>query len=138
MRRREFIKALSALAALPLALRAEERPAYLKEYFGERKVKPCRRIKLVVPPVTDSGAQVPVKVEAELPVEQVKALWLFADQNPRPFILKSTFSPLNGEVYLYTRVKLAKSGRVRAVLELKDGTLLEKTAFVEVKKGGCG
>jgi len=140
--RREFIKLLgvSSLALFaPSFLKAEEELSFLKELgIDPSKVKPSEEVKLSVPAKTDSGSKVPVTVKAEVPPEEVKALYLVVDKNPRPLVLKATFSPMNGEVYLYAQIRMAQSSPVRALLKLNDGTVLMAVKKVEVKEGGCG
>ncbi|MDQ7039033.1 MAG: thiosulfate oxidation carrier protein SoxY, partial [Aquificota bacterium] len=80
----------------------------------------------------------PVQVKANIPVDQVEALYIFADNNFNPWVTKVELSSMNGEVFFATRIKLAKTSPVRAVIKMKDGSLLMAVKEVKVTVGGCG
>jgi sulfur-oxidizing protein SoxY len=112
----------------------------LKEKLGvtSKDLKSSELIKVKAPTIAESGANVPVEVSAKIPAQEVESLYIFIDKNPNPYVTQVDFSPMNGEVYFATRVKMGKTSPVRAVIKMKDGSLL--TAFKEVKVtvGGCG
>ncbi len=112
----------------------------LKEHLGVTLsgLKESKLINLKVPTIAESGANVPVQVSANLPIDQVDSLHIFADENFNPWITSVEFSPMNGEVFFATRIKLAKTSTVRAVVKMKDGTLLATAKEVKVTVGGCG
>jgi len=112
----------------------------LKEHLGATlsDLKESELIHIKVPTIAESGANVPVQISANVPVDQVEALYVFADANFNPWVTTVEFSPLNGEVFFATRIKLAKTSKVRAVLKMKDGTLLAAAKEVKVTVGGCG
>ena len=89
-----------------------------------------------MPAIAESGANVPAEVEVALPKEQVKAIHLFADKNPTPHIL--AFMPMKAEPYYATRVRLAETTAIRAVVEPQAGKLLLASARTRVTVGGCG
>ncbi|HHJ64199.1 MAG TPA: thiosulfate oxidation carrier protein SoxY [Aquifex aeolicus] len=112
----------------------------LKEHLGATlsDLKESDLIHIKAPTIAESGANVPVQISANVPVDQVEALYIFADANFNPWVTTVEFSPLNGEVFFATRIKLAKTSKVRAVLKMKDGTLLAAAKEVKVTVGGCG
>ncbi len=112
----------------------------LKEHLGATlsDLKESNLIHIKAPTIAESGANVPVQISANVPVDQVEALYIFADANFNPWVTTVEFSPLNGEVFFATRIKLAKTSKVRAVLKMKDGTLLAAAKEVKVTVGGCG
>ncbi len=112
----------------------------LKEHVGTTLagLKESNLINIKAPTIAESGANVPVQVSANIPVDQVEALYIFADANFNPWIATVEFSPMNGEVYFATRIKLAKTSPVRAVIKMKDGSLLAAAKEVKVTVGGCG
>ncbi len=112
----------------------------LKEHLGANlsDLKESDLIHIKAPTIAESGANVPVQISANVPVDQVEALYIFADANFNPWVTTVEFSPLNGEVFFATRIKLAKTSKVRAVLKMKDGTLLAAAKEVKVTVGGCG
>jgi len=112
----------------------------LKEHLGVTLsgLKESTLITIKAPTIAESGANVPVQVSANIPVDQVESLSIFADKNPNPWIATIKFTPMNGEVFFATRIKLAKTSPVRAVVKMKDGTLLAAAKEVKVTIGGCG
>ena len=112
----------------------------LKEHLGVglSAIKESNLIKVKAPTIAESGANVPVQVSADIPVDQVQALYIFADSNFNPWVTMVEFSSMNGEVFFATRIKLAKTSPVRAVIKMKDGSLLMATKEVKVTVGGCG
>jgi len=130
-------------------------PGMVRESFGVKKIsledalkkhlgvglsaiKESNLIKVKAPTIAESGANVPVQVSANIPVDQVQALYIFADNNFNPWVTMVEFSPMNGEVFFATRIKLAKTSPVRAVIKMKDGSLLMAAKEVKVTVGGCG
>lgn len=130
-------------------------PGMLRESFGAKKIsiedalkehlgvglsglKESNLINIKAPTIAESGANVPVQVSANIPVDQVEALYIFADSNFNPWVTTVEFSPMNGEVFFATRIKLAKTSPVRAVIKMKDGSLLAASKEVKVTVGGCG
>ena len=112
----------------------------LKEHVGKglSGLKESNLIQVKAPTIAESGANVPVQVKANIPVDQVEALYIFADSNFNPWVTTVEFSPANGEVFFATRIKLAKTSPVRAVIKMKDGSLLAAAKEVKVTVGGCG
>ncbi len=112
----------------------------LKEHLGVglSGLKESNLIQIKAPTIAESGANVPVQVKANIPVDQVQALYIFADANFNPWVTTVELSPMNGEVFFATRIKLAKTSPVRAVLKMKDGSLLAAAKEVKVTVGGCG
>lgn len=150
MNRRGFLKttglALGALAVAGLPARAQalegEDLAHLEKALQETLGKgfkdliPSDAIKLNMPTIAESGANVPAEVEVNLPPTQIKAIHLFADKNPTPRLF--TFMPMKALPYYATRVRLAETTAVRAVVETTDGRYLLASASTRVTVGGCG
>ncbi len=67
---------------------------------------------------------------------QVKVIHLFADKNPTPLLV--SFMPMKALPYYATRVRLAETTAIRAVVETADGKLLLASASTRVTVGGCG
>ncbi|MCS7217961.1 MAG: thiosulfate oxidation carrier protein SoxY [Thermus sp.] len=150
MNRRAFLKATGAalgavaLAGLPARAQALEGEDLanlekaLKEALGKgfKDLTPSNLVKLTMPAIAESGANVPAEVEVNLPSSQVKAIHLFADKNPTPRLV--SFMPMKAMAYYATRVRLAETSAVRAVVETTDGRLLLASASTRVTVGGCG
>jgi sulfur-oxidizing protein SoxY len=103
---------------------------------GFKDLTPSDAVKLTMPAIAESGANVPAEVEVALPKGQVKAIHLFVDKNPTPHIF--AFMPMKAEPYYATRIRLAETSAVRAVVETQDGKLLLASASTRVTVGGCG
>ncbi len=147
MDRRKFI-ALSAVAVMGLTLIPVVQPAFgatkLEEEVQKRlgvqlsQIKETADIKLTAPTIAESGANVPITVESTIPVDRVEKLWIFVDKNPVPWIADVSFTPMNGQVFFSTRIKMGETSNVRAILKLKDGSYVMATREVKVTAGGCG
>ncbi len=147
MDRRKFI-ALSAVAVMGLTLVPAVQPAFgatkLEEEVQKRlgvqlsQIKETADIKLTAPTIAESGANVPITVESTIPVDRVEKLWIFVDKNPVPWIADVSFTPMNGQVFFSTRIKMGETSNVRAILKLKDGSYVMATREVKVTAGGCG
>lgn len=147
MDRRKFLL-LSAVAVAGLTLAPAIKPAFAASKLEEevkkrlgvelKAIKETAEIKLTAPPIAESGVNVPITVEADVPVDRVERLWVFVDKNPTPWIADVKFTPQNGQVFLSTRIKMGETSNVRAILQLKDGTFVMATKEVKVTAGGCG
>lgn len=147
MDRRKFL-ALSAVAFAGLSIAPALRPAFgatkLEEEIQKRlgvqllQIKESADIKLTAPTIAESGANVPITVESTIPVEKVEKLYIFVDKNPSPWIADVSLSPMNGQVYFSTRIKMGETSNVRAILKLKDGSYVMAMKEVKVTAGGCG
>jgi sulfur-oxidizing protein SoxY len=107
--------------------------ATLQEVFGTTRFPHSDRIELTVANLAEDGAVVPVHVSCKLP--GVETISLVADNNPVPLIarfhLQAPLSPNLG-----TRIKLAASTDVRAIVTTRTGTF-ETRKYVRVIQGGC-
>jgi len=147
MDRRKFLL-LGAVVVAGLTFAPAIKPAFatsrLEEEVKKRlgvelnAIKETAETKLTVPTIAESGANVPITVEAEIPVDKVERLWIFVDRNPTTWIADVKFTPQNGQVFLSTRIKMGETSNVRAILQLKDGTFVMATKEVKVTAGGCG
>jgi sulfur-oxidizing protein SoxY len=147
MDRRKFLL-LSAVAVAGLTFAPAIKPAFaaskLEEEVKKRlgvelnAIKEIAEIRLTAPTIAESGANVPITVEADIPADKVEKLWIFVDKNPIPWVTDVKFTPQNGQVFLSTRIKMGETSNVRAILQLKDGTFVMATKEVKVTAGGCG
>ena len=135
---------LSALAAMlaPRLARADPAAvaAELKKLFGE-KAFAAGKIRLDIPEIAENGFVVPVTVEVESPMtdaDYVKAVHIFAEENPQPSVVTYRFTPACGKASASTRMRLAKSQTVVCIAEMSDGSLYSAKAQVKVTVGGCG
>ncbi|RMH04977.1 MAG: thiosulfate oxidation carrier protein SoxY [Aquificota bacterium] len=147
MDRRKFL-GLSAVAVLSLGLLPTLKPSFgatkLEEEVKKRlgvdlsQIKEVQDIKLTAPTIAESGANVPITVESTIPVDKVERLYIFVDKNPVPWVVDVSLSPMNGQVFFSTRIKMGETSNVRAILKLKDGSYVMAKQEVKVTAGGCG
>ena len=101
---------------------------------GGAMAAPSARIAIAAPTVADDGAVVPIEVTSDLP--GVREIVLLFDGNPQPAAVAFTI-PTGTEPYVATRIRMATSGSVHAVVRGDDGLFIASRA-VEVVVGGCG
>lgn len=110
----------------------------LKEITAGKAVSDSDKVKLIAPEIAENGAVVPVTVEVELPIQQVKAIHILADKNWNARTMSVHFTPANGKAYISTRIRLAETMNVIAIAELSDGSFIKAQKPVKVTIGGCG
>ena len=91
------------------------------------------KVKLKAPDIAENGAVVPITVSSKL---AGKTVAIFQDANPESTVAVFTV-PANGIVDYSLRIKMAKTGKVVAVVEV-DGKLYSASKSVKVTAGGCG
>lgn len=156
MERRNFIKGIgvTALSAsvLPSILQAEEIKAptspnalsykdALKAITGGKTPAESPDIELIAPEIAENGAVVPIKVSVKSPMtdkEYVKTIHLISTENGNSRCADVLLTPMNGEAYFSTRIKLGKSQDVVAIAQMSDGRFLSAKKSVKVTIGGCG
>lgn len=146
MLRRDFLTTLAAglgtLLLLPLqaiaavwnreAFEATRLPEALKGLKAEPQA-PSQQIEIMAPERAENGAVVQVEVLSRIP--GTEAIAILADKNPTPLIANFMFS--NGaEPYVVTRIKMAESSEVRAIVKVGE-QYYEAKRFVEVLENGC-
>jgi sulfur-oxidizing protein SoxY len=153
MKRRIFLKGSLATSAIGLAVSAglitprmvlaawpkaafdaESVDAAVNSLFGSSALTASDKIKIKAPDIAENGAVVPVSVETG--IDDVDSISLIAEKNATP--LTSSFILGEGTAgYIATRIKLAKTGKVMAVVKA-DGKLYSAGKEVKVTIGGCG
>jgi sulfur-oxidizing protein SoxY len=93
-----------------------------------------QQITLAVADVVDNGAFAPVSVSCSLPNTQ--EISIVVESNPNPLVVHFRI-PAGTEPYVSTRVKMAGSGRVYAVVKA-DGKVYSTFRETKVTVGGCG
>ena len=114
--------------------------AAIAELVGDRVLEEGG-IRLKTPAIAENGNTVPISIEVNVPFtpdRYVKAIHLFAEQNPSPDVASFFFTPASGKASASTRIRLAKTQRVIAIAELSDGRALTAANEVKVTIGGCG
>ena len=98
------------------------------------------RVKLVIPPLVESGNLVVLKLSVESPMtanDYVKAVHVIAEGNPLPNTFTAYFTPRSGRAELTTRVRLADSQRVWAIAQMSDGSFWQGYADTLVTLSAC-
>ncbi len=151
MRRRAFLKGIGAIGAVALldikVLAKDTKPKgknaitfkkALEVITNGKGAKTSDKVKLIVPEIAENGAVVPVKVNVEEPIENVKSIHILATKNSNARCADVFLTPRNGRAYFATRIKLGQSQDVVAVAVLKDGSAIMASRPVKVTIGGCG
>lgn len=98
-------------------------------------------ITLKMPEIAENGNVVSVSIDAtaaEAAGKTVKALHVYATDNPWPYVATFHLSPLSGKALVTSRMRLARSQKVVAVAALEGEEFLITETFVKVTIGGCG
>jgi sulfur-oxidizing protein SoxY len=150
--RREFLVLACGAASITAAKTAEAQldpnQAALRRTALQEAVRkvtgsaPVRsgRVKLDLPPLVDNGNAVPLSVAVESPMtaaDHVKAIHVFTEKNPQPYVLSAYLGPRSARAHLATRVRIADSGTVTAVAQLSDGSFWSGSAEVVVTLSAC-
>ena len=96
--------------------------------------KPSTDIQLKAPEIAENGAVVPLTVSSTL--VGVTGISIVVANNPTP--LAATFTlPEGTKAEVSTRIKMAKTSEVMALVQTKDGLFSAKQE-IKVTIGGCG
>jgi sulfur-oxidizing protein SoxY len=140
--RRAFMAGAAVVSLLPLAsARAtpETMAAAIKQVTGEATVR-AGRVTLDIPPLVENGNTVPLTVTVESPMteaDHVKAIHVFNEKNPQPYVFNARLSPRNGKAVVGTRIKLADAQKVVAIAETSKGEFFSASADVIVTIAAC-
>ena len=141
-RRRFLAGAAAAAAGAALPSRAQEvqdiSPLLDKITRG---VKPRRSgVEIELPQIAENGNSVPMRIRVASPMsaeDHVKAIYIFAERNPRPLIATFHLGPHSGRAEISTRVRLAGTQRVTVLAELTKDRFLVGPADVLVTSAAC-
>ena len=129
----------AAVAPTPALATPAMMAAAIKGVIGEAPLRKGK-VTLDVPPLVENGNTVPVEVSVESPMtlsDHVKAIHLFNEKNPQPYVISAKLGPRAGHGRLATRMRLADSQRVIAVAEMSDGTFWSDEVDVIVTIAAC-
>lgn len=142
--RRRLLQASGAvlvlLQARPVIATTENMAAAIHRAYGDRRIM-AGRVTIEIPQIAENGNVVPISIQVQSPMsadDYVKQIRLFSEHNPLPDIVEFELGPHNGKARVSTRIRLAKSQIVLAVVTLNDDTLWSAQAIVEVTVSGCG
>lgn len=121
------------------ALRKAAYQEALRKVVGDAQVR-RGRVKIDLPPLIDNGNSVPLSVVVESPMtsaDHVKAIHVFTEKNPQPYVLSAYLGPRSARAHLATRIRIADSGTVTAIAQLSDGSFWSDSAEVVVTLSAC-
>jgi sulfur-oxidizing protein SoxY len=115
-------------------------PVVKEAFFAGKSIEPVDFIKLEGPKRAESGAQVPITLTIDKPLnaaDAIKKVYLIVDANPIPLAATYYFTPQNGKAQIATRIRMETDSYIHAVGETADGKLY-MTALAIRAAGGCG
>lgn len=115
-------------------------PVLKETFFAGKSIAPADFIKLEGPARAESGAQVPITLTVDKPLDAADAIrkvYLIVDANPIPLAATYQFTPLNGKAQISTRIRMETDSFIHAIGETADGKLF-MTAIPIRAAGGCG
>lgn len=115
-------------------------PLMQQSIFAGKTIADAPFIKLEGPRRAESGAQVPITLTIDKPLnadDAIKKVYLIVDANPIPLAAVYHFTPLNGKAQISTRIRMEMDSYIHAVGETADGKLY-MSAIVIRAAGGCG
>ena len=98
------------------------------------------KLRLEVPPLIENGNSVVLSVNVDSPMtaaDHVKAIHVFAPENPLPNMVSVYLGPRAGRARFTTRVRVAASQKLLAVAQLSDGSFWSDDADVVVTLPAC-
>lgn len=143
MTRRDFLLLGSGLASVLSIGTASANPSEMATAITQLTggaTPRAGRVRLELPPLVENGNVVPVTVEVDSPMtpsDHVRAIHLFAEKNPQPYVAVFHLGPRAGRARIGTRIRLADSQQVVAVAELSDGSFWSASAASVVTISAC-
>jgi sulfur-oxidizing protein SoxY len=147
-RRQILINAAGLLAGTAIGFGAEPQSssatpammrAAIRKVVGEAPLRKGK-VKLDLPPLIENGNAVPMTISVESPMtesEHVKAIHVFNEKNPQPYVVSARLGPRAGKAAIAARIRLADSQTVIAIAEMSDGSFWSDEADVVVTLAAC-
>ncbi len=107
----------------------------LNSLTGKTAVLDSEKITIKAPEIAENGAVVPVTVNST--IENIKRVAILVDNNPSPLTSTYEINPAI-KAYVSTRVKIAESSNIIALVTTKDNRHYKATKNIKVTIGGCG
>ena len=141
--RRRFLALACAAAAAASSSAARATPAAMQEAIGKvtgGAGAPKGKVKLDVAPLIENGNSVVLSVSVDSPMtanDYVKAIHVFAPENPLPNMLSAYLGPRSGRARITTRVRVADSQTLVAIAQFSDGSFRSDSVAVVVTLAAC-
>jgi sulfur-oxidizing protein SoxY len=106
---------------------------------GEAQVQ-TGKVKIDIPPLVENGNTVPITVSVTSPMtatDYVKSIHVFNEKNPQPNIGNFYIGPWAGRAQISTRIRLADSQKVVAIVRMSDDSFWSVSADVIVTLAAC-
>jgi sulfur-oxidizing protein SoxY len=148
MNRRTWIQRIQKLTVLTIGAwlspafvfaKKEDADEAIKKITGSAKIQEGR-VTLTIPPLVENGNLVVLKVSVESPMtsnDYVKVIHVIAEGNPLPNIFTAYLTPRSGAANITTRVRLADSQRVWAIVQMSNGSYWQGSAETLVTLSAC-
>lgn len=145
LNRREMIASALAMSAAPSLARAQLNSTELPQATKAAMATIARggeiaedRVRVTMPKLAENGRSVPLEFEVEGATSaDVRTVHVIAGANPIPVVARFHFGPRAGAPYMKTRIRLADTQHVVAVVEMADGSFRSGRTHVVVTLGGC-
>lgn len=141
--RRTLLRAAGALPLLalvrPASATPEEMRAAIARWTGG-KIPNEGKVTFDIAKLIDNGNAVPVTIRADSPMTQqdhVTGIALFNERNPETDIVRFTLTARSGKAEVSTRIRLATSQKLAAVVRMSDGSYWQQTVDVIVALAAC-
>ena len=98
------------------------------------------RVKFEISPLVENGNAVALSLSVESPMteaDHVKAIHVFTEKNPQPYVVTFRLGPRAGKAHIQTRMRLADTQIVLAIAEMSDGSFFSDEADVVVTLAAC-
>jgi sulfur-oxidizing protein SoxY len=143
MKRREFIAAASAVAALPAGAQrfqpAQDIAPLVEQLTGGTPAE-RKGVEVELPQIAENGNSVPMRVRVASPMtaeDHVETIHLIAERNPRPLVATFHLGPQSGRAEITTRVRLAGTQKVTVIAALSGKRFLIGQQEVLVTSAAC-
>lgn len=123
----------------PAAAQAGELAAAVAAYTQGAPVR-AGKVKLDVAELVDNGNVVPITATVDSPMtaaDHVKSIAVFNEKNPQRDVARFTLGPRAGKAAVTTRIRLATSQQLVAVVQMSDGSYWSHTVNVIVTLAAC-
>ena len=146
--RRHWLQRIQKLGLLTLGTwfspsfvfaKKEDADEAIRKITGNAKIQEGR-VTLTIPPLVENGNLVVLKVSVDSPMtvnDYVKAIHVIAEGNPLPNIFTAYLTPRSGTANITTRVRLADSQRVWAIVQMSNGSFWQGWAETSVTLSAC-
>jgi sulfur-oxidizing protein SoxY len=69
--------------------------------------------------------------------DHVRAIHIFTERNPQPYVLTAHLGPRAGRARIATRARIADTGTVTAIAQMSDGSFWSDSVKVIVTLSAC-